>query len=43
VLVRLRVAVALLGYHAPETSDSALVYENGVQFVPPVLNRYPVL
>jgi hypothetical protein len=43
VLVRDRVAVAVLGYHAPAIRVSALVKENGVQFVPPVLNRYPVL
>jgi hypothetical protein len=41
--VRLRVAVALFGYHAPAMSDSVLVKENGVPFVPPILNRYPVV
>jgi hypothetical protein len=41
--VRLRVAVALLEYHALAMRDSVLVKENGVPFVPPILNRYPVL
>jgi hypothetical protein len=43
VEVRLIFVVALLGYQAPAMRDSALVKENGVQFVPPVFNSYPVL
>ena len=35
--------VAVLGYQTLAIRVSADVYEIGVQFVPPVLNRYPVL
>jgi hypothetical protein len=37
------VAFAVLGYQALEIRGSVPVNENGVQFMPPVLNRYPVL